>query len=204
MVYMACCPGIGKRAAQLLALAALCVAAFWFGLRDPPTNIGSGALRSRALLPHYNLDTFTYQINYAHPLRYYNLITLYYLPWSLSLRMPSSGDGATSTSSTTGMELLKDTYIPVFNNKPGDYREWRQRIGLYRRKLELQGKGKEAVLNVLTSLHGVAWRQLEPKWRRSWRRKRVPLTSFSMSWTQRSATTRMSRCLVPLKSSSMG
>ena len=38
MVYMACCPGIGKRAAQLLALAALCVAAFWFGLRDPPTN----------------------------------------------------------------------------------------------------------------------------------------------------------------------
>jgi hypothetical protein len=39
MVYMACCPGIGKRAAQLLALAALCVAAFWFGLRDPPTNI---------------------------------------------------------------------------------------------------------------------------------------------------------------------
>jgi hypothetical protein len=61
------------------------------------------------------------------------------------------------------MELMKDTYIPVFSNKPTDYREWRQRINLYRRKLELQNKGKEAVLNVLTSLHGVAWRQLEPK-----------------------------------------
>ena len=61
------------------------------------------------------------------------------------------------------MEMLKDTYIPVFTNKPQDYRKWRQRITLYRRKLELQGKGKEAVLNVLTSLHGVAWRQLEPK-----------------------------------------
>ena len=66
------------------------------------------------------------------------------------------------------MELLKDTYAeehlhPSGHNKHGDYREWRQRIGLYRRKLELQGKGKEAVLNVLTSLHGVAWRQLEPK-----------------------------------------
>ena len=61
------------------------------------------------------------------------------------------------------MELMKDTYIPVFSNKPSDYREWRQRINLYRRKLELQNKGKEAVLNVLTSLHGVAWRQLEPK-----------------------------------------
>eukprot|EP00435_Cladocopium_sp_Y103_P067059 s369_g29.t1 len=58
---------------------------------------------------------------------------------------------------------MKDTYIPVFTNKPADYREWRQRINLYRRKLELQNKGKEAVLNVLTSLHGVAWRQLEPK-----------------------------------------
>ena len=58
---------------------------------------------------------------------------------------------------------MKDTYIPVFSNKPTDYREWRQRINLYRRKLELQNKGKEAVLNVLTSLHGVAWRQLEPK-----------------------------------------
>eukprot|EP00435_Cladocopium_sp_Y103_P032566 s1782_g8.t1 len=61
------------------------------------------------------------------------------------------------------MELMKDTYIPVFTNRPSDYREWRQRINLYRRKLELQNKGKEAVLNVLTSLHGVAWRQLEPK-----------------------------------------
>jgi len=110
MVYMACCPGIAKRAAQLLAHTALCVAASWIELCDPPTNIGSGAARSRALLPPYNLDNFTYQINYAHPLRYYNLITLYYIHWSLSLRMPSSGDGDTSTSSTTGMELLKDTY----------------------------------------------------------------------------------------------
>ena len=24
------------------------------------------------------------------------------------------------------MELLKDTYIPVVNNIPGDYREWRK------------------------------------------------------------------------------
>jgi hypothetical protein len=38
MVYMACCPGIAKRAAQLLALTALCVAASWIGLCDPPTN----------------------------------------------------------------------------------------------------------------------------------------------------------------------
>ena len=42
------------------------------------------------------------------------------------------------------------------------------------------------------------------RWRRSWRRKRALLTSFSMSWTLRFATTRMWRCRVPLRSSSMG
>ena len=53
-----------------------------------------------------------------------------------------------------------DTCIPVFNNRV-DYREWRQRIMLCKRKLALQGKEKEAILNLLTSLHGVAWKQVE-------------------------------------------
>ena len=79
-------------------------------------------------------------------------------PWT---RMPV-GDGASAaTSTSSGMELLKDSYIPIFSNKPQDYREWRQRILLYKRKLDLQNKGKEAVLNVPTSLHGVAWKQIE-------------------------------------------
>ena len=60
-----------------------------------------------------------------------------------------------------GIDTIKDTYIPVFNNKPEDYREWRQRINLYKKKLSLQGKDKEAVINLLTSLQGVAWRQVE-------------------------------------------
>ena len=102
------------------------------------------------------------------------------------------------------MELLKDTYIPVFNNKPGDYREWRQRIGLYRRKLELQGKGKEAVLNVLTSLHGVAWRQLEPKVETILAKDEGAFDLILNELDSRFATTRMWRCRVPLRSSSMG
>ena len=77
--------------------------------------------------------------------------------------MSTAASAGRTSSATTGMELLKDSYIPVFTNKPSDYREWRQRIQLYRKKLELQNKGKEAVLNVLTSLHGVAWRQIEAK-----------------------------------------
>jgi hypothetical protein len=118
--YIARCPTTLKRAAFFFPLAALREAALGVGGSVSSTYVGSGALRSD------NLDTFTYQINYAHPLRYYNLITLHYFPWSVFLRVPSSGDGATSTSSITGMELLKDTYIPVVNNIPGDYREWRQ------------------------------------------------------------------------------
>lgn len=43
----------------------------------------------------------------------------------------------------------------------GDYKEWRSRINLYRKKLDLQGKSKEAVINLLTSLSGVSWKQVE-------------------------------------------
>ena len=56
---------------------------------------------------------------------------------------------------------MKDTYIPVFNNRVADYKEWRQRIILYKKKLALQGKEKETILNLLTSLNGTAWKQVE-------------------------------------------
>ena len=59
------------------------------------------------------------------------------------------------------IEAMRDTCIPIFNNRVNDYREWRQRITLYKRKLVLQGKEKEAILNLLTSVHGVAWKQVE-------------------------------------------
>ena len=32
---------------------------------------------------------------------------------------------------------------------------------LYKKKLLIQGKDKEAILNLLTSLHGTAWKQVE-------------------------------------------
>ena len=78
----------------------------------------------------------------------------------MSQRKP--GDGAASSEGgAQGVETIKDTYIPIFNNSPGDYKEWRSRINLYRRKLELQGKSKEAVINLLTSLSGISWKQVE-------------------------------------------
>ena len=65
---------------------------------------------------------------------------------------------ATATSST---DVTKDNFIPIFNNRIADYREWRLRIGLYHRKMSLQNKKKEATINLLSSLSGLAWRQIE-------------------------------------------
>ena len=67
---------------------------------------------------------------------------------------------ATSLSSTAG-DFVKDTYIPLFNNQPSEYREWRKRILLYKKKSDLNKKSKEATINLLTSLSGLAWRQVE-------------------------------------------
>jgi hypothetical protein len=65
------------------------------------------------------------------------------------------------SSPSPGVDIVKDSYIPVFSNKPEDYREWRARIALYRRKMEIQKKEKEACINLMTSLTGIAWRQIE-------------------------------------------
>ena len=71
----------------------------------------------------------------------------------------TSPETSTTTSHTT--DITKDNFIPLFNNRIADYREWRLRIGLYHRKMVLQNKKKEATINLLTSLSGLAWRQVE-------------------------------------------
>ena len=65
------------------------------------------------------------------------------------------------TTTTSSTDVTKDNFIPIFNNRIADYREWRLRIGLYYRKMNLQNKKKEATINLLTSLNGLAWRQIE-------------------------------------------
>ena len=145
---------------------ALRVAGLCIGFLLLPINIGSRAQSSRALLQPYIEPKDTYNFTYIHSLRNSPYITDYNLTWSCTTTcstnstwtstslaviswtlstawttsMPPATDGPTTVSSTTGMEMQKDTYIPVFTNRPQDYREWRQRINLYRRKLELQNK----------------------------------------------------------------
>jgi hypothetical protein len=66
----------------------------------------------------------------------------------------------TAASSHVG-DTVRDNYIPLFSNKPQDYKEWRKRIKLYQKKMDLQKKSKEATINLLTSLSGISWRQVE-------------------------------------------
>ena len=55
----------------------------------------------------------------------------------------------------------KDSFIPIFDGQPSSYREWRKRIMIYQRKMTLQKREPEAVLNLLGSLQGSAWKMLE-------------------------------------------
>ena len=75
--------------------------------------------------------------------------------WSRAMASSASGSVAPVGDPT------KDSYIPLFSNRPQDHKAWRQRIVLYKKKLDLQKKSKEATLNFLTSLTGVSWRQVE-------------------------------------------
>ena len=67
---------------------------------------------------------------------------------------------ATSSSNPT-TDVTKDNVIPIFTKKTEHYKEWRQRIQLYYKKMALLNKKKEAAINLLTSLTDIAWRQIE-------------------------------------------
>ena len=67
----------------------------------------------------------------------------------------------TTPSTNPTSDVTKDNFIPIFSNKTEHYKEWRQRIQLYYKKMTLLNKKKEATINLLTSLTGIAWRQIE-------------------------------------------
>ena len=68
--------------------------------------------------------------------------------------------GSTSASGTTS-DVVKDNYIPIFSCRPTDYRDWRARITLYWKKMELQKRQQGAAIDLLASLQGSAWKQVE-------------------------------------------
>ena len=54
-----------------------------------------------------------------------------------------------------------DAYVPTFNNQQRDYREFRKRCELYRKKMELAGRSAETIFNIVTLLNGRAWDMME-------------------------------------------
>lgn len=73
----------------------------------------------------------------------------------------ATGTGS-QPSSPGSLEATRDNFIPLFDNKTSSYKEWRAtRVLLYGKKMAILGKNKEATINLLTSLSGLAWRQIE-------------------------------------------
>ena len=66
-------------------------------------------------------------------------------------------------SSSVAGESSKDPWAPTFSNRPQDYREWRARIHLYFKKMQLQKKPAEGIIKILTTTTGAAWKQVEPQ-----------------------------------------
>ena len=82
---------------------------------------------------------------------YYNLDEIYY-------RQDGSSPPSSAPLDTTS---TKDTFIPLFSGAPQDYKEWRKRIHIYFKKMELTNRKAEAVLNLIGSLQATAWKLVE-------------------------------------------
>ena len=67
-------------------------------------------------------------------------------------RRPAGGGAGSSPTSPT--ESSQDSFVPRFDNTISGYKEWRKRVQLYARRLELQGRSKEVAMNVLAVLEG--------------------------------------------------
>lgn len=68
---------------------------------------------------------------------------------------------STAASSAPDGANQRDSWIPVFSGQPSDYKEWRKRITLYHQKMVLGKRRGEAILNIVGSLTGTAWRLVE-------------------------------------------
>ena len=50
-----------------------------------------------------------------------------------------------------------DQYVPIFDNVQRNYKEYRKRCELCRVKMELSGRARETIFNIITLLSGKAW-----------------------------------------------
>lgn len=68
----------------------------------------------------------------------------------------------TAASSVPGVSTTRaDSYVPVFDNTAKGYREYRRRCEVYRQKMDLAGRSKETVFNLVTVMTGRSWDLVE-------------------------------------------
>ena len=68
---------------------------------------------------------------------------------------------AASSNPTLDTNQTRDSYIPLFSGQHSDYKEWRKRIKIYMMRMTMTKRGHEAILNLIGSLTGVAWKVAE-------------------------------------------
>ncbi|CAK9113644.1 unnamed protein product [Durusdinium trenchii] len=69
---------------------------------------------------------------------------------------PKQQSGQTNVHSGVSTAKL-DNYVPVFSNNMQDYREFRKRCEIYRKKMQLGNRTNEVVYNLVTLMTGKAW-----------------------------------------------
>ena len=74
---------------------------------------------------------------------------------------PAAAAAAPGAPVTLDQQSTRDSFIPLFDGTPSGYQEWRKRITIYSKKMELMKRTGEAVLNLLGSLQGTAWKLVE-------------------------------------------
>ena len=71
--------------------------------------------------------------------------------------MPKAEGKGSEQPSENAYTGKADSHVPVFSNLQKDYREYRKRAELYKKKMELAGRQQEVVFNLVTLMTGRAW-----------------------------------------------
>ena len=79
----------------------------------------------------------------------------------LSLRSCLMASTAGSSNPVLDTNSTRDSFIPLFNGQHSEYKEWRKRIKIYMMRMSMTKRGHEAILNLVGSLTGVAWKVAE-------------------------------------------
>ena len=72
-----------------------------------------------------------------------------------------SGAGVTQGDQPPANTAKLDNFVPTFSNVQKDYKEFRKRAEIYKKKMELGNRSGEVVYNLVTMMHGKSWDLVE-------------------------------------------